>query len=408
MDITIAWRNIWRNPRRTAVILIAVVIGIWSMVFMGALMRGVEVGMIDNGISTLTGDLQVHSRNYRNDPIVENSIREPELVHAALSKVLPPGAHSAFRVRLNAVAGNARHSAGVTLVGIDASAEKAVSFIGDAVTDGEYLSESDANGILVGQELLETFDTRLGRKIILMAQDADGEIASKAFRIKGIFQAEMKATEKQFVFVSGSAARKMLKMGNQVSEVCVALPGHRNSEAVVADLRRELGTGGEFEVNTWRELLPVLNAYLEMSNSFIFIWYVVMFVAMGFGLTNTTLMAVFERMREFGLLKALGMRPARIIRQVLIESSIILMIGMVIGNLLGILSVLLLSNTGIDLSDLAAGVEYAGMSRMIYPVLLESDILVSNLVVFVLGALVSLYPASKAARFTPIQAMAQT
>lgn len=408
MDIKIAWRNIWRNPRRTAVILIAVIIGIWSMVFLGGLMRGIEAGMIENGISTLTGDIQIHQKGFRDDPVIENSMDDPERVRTALSRVLPPEAHSAFRIRLDAVASNARHSTGVTLVGIDPPNEAKVSFIGDAVTEGTYLAKTDTHGILVGKEFLETFETQLGRKIILMAQDTTGEVASKAFRIVGVFQAEMKATEKQFVFVTRSAAQKMLRFGNRVSEVSVVLPAHKKSRSVAASLQNELGDTGAFEVNNWRELLPVLNAYLEMSNAIIFIWYVVVFIAMGFGLTNTTLMAVFERMREFGLLKALGMRPVRIVRQVLIESSIILLIGMVIGNLLGILSILILKNTGIDLSSLAAGVEYAGMSRIIYPVLLSVDIVVSNLVVFLLGAIVSLYPATKAARFTPIQAMAHT
>jgi len=405
MDFTIAWRNIWRNPRRTAVILIAVVIGIWSMVFIGAFMRGIEVGMIENGISNLTGDLKIFSRGYRSDPTVENSIENPRQLRRILAAVLPDGAHSAFRVRVNAVANNARHSAGVTLVGIDPSAEAKVSFIGDAVTRGEYLSPKNERGILMGKALLDTFETEPGHKLIIMAQDTTGEMTSEAFRISGVFRAEMQTTEKQFVFVNKSAAQRMLKMDHHVSEVSVLLPDHKGGQALVESLRRHPDIGDHLNVHHWRDLLPVTSAYLEMSSGFIFIWYLVIFIAMGFGLTNTTLMAVFERMREFGLLKALGMRPLRIIRQVLLESAIILGFGILGGNILGIASALVLKNTGIDLSGLAAGAEYAGISRVIYPELLPSDILISNLVVFVLGALVSLYPASKAARFTPVQAM---
>jgi len=386
MDFTIAWRNIWRNPRRTAVILIAVVIGIWSMVFIGAFMRGIEVGMIENGISTLTGDLKIFSRGYRSDPTVENSIENPRQLRRALAAVLPDGAHSAFRVRVNAVANNARHSAGVTLVGIDPSAEAKVSFIGDAVTRGEYLSPKNERGILMGKALLDTFETEPGHKLIIMAQDTTGEMTAEAFRISGVFRAEMQATEKKFVFVNRSAAQRMLKMDHHVSEVSVLLPDHKGGKALVETLRRHPDIGDHLNVHHWRDLLPVTSAYLEMSSGFIFIWYLVIFIAMGFGLTNTTLMAVFERMREFGC-------------------AIILGFGILGGNILGIASALVLKNTGIDLSGLAAGAEYAGISRVIFPELLPADILISNLVVFVLGALVSLYPASKAARFTPVQAM---
>jgi ABC-type antimicrobial peptide transport system permease subunit len=138
------------------------------------------------------------------------------------------------------------------------------------------------------------------------------------------------------------------------------------------------------------------------------IWYLVVFVAMGFGIVNTTLMAVFERMREFGLLKALGMKPWWILRQVLTESTLLLVTGMIIGNILAAVCIFILARSGIDLSALAAGVEYAGMTRVIYPAIAIKDILSSNLIVFFLGLLVSAYPAVKAARFTPVEALAHT
>jgi len=129
------------------------------------------------------------------------------------------------------------------------------------------------------------------------------------------------------------------------------------------------------------------------------------FVAMGFGIVNTTLMAVYERMREFGLLKALGMKPWWILREVLIESLLLLITGLIIGNLLGLLSIYALSGSGIDLSALAAGAEYAGMTRVIYPAINLKDFALANFVVMLLGLLVSVYPAVKAARFTPVEAL---
>ena len=407
MYFQLAWRNIWRNTRRTVIILTAVVIGVWSMVMLGSLMRGIAVGMIHNGISTLTGHIQIHHRGYRNDPAIENSISDPSIVKKALSEILPTDAAWTARVRVNAVASNARHSNGVTLVGIDPSAEAKVSFIGTAITQGRYLKEDDRNGIVIGEALMKKFDAKLGRKLVLMSQDTRGEIGSRSFRIQGIFKAEMEATEQQFVFVTKTASRKLLRLGEAISEISILLPGKPDHPEVI-DLLKATLPADQFEVSSWRELLPFQTAYLNILDGFMWIWYLVVFVAMGFGIVNTMLMAVFERMREFGLLKALGMKPWWILRQVLTESALLLIIGMIIGNILAIVCIFILAPSGIDLSALAAGAEYAGMTRVIYPATAIRDILTSNLIVFFLGLLVSAYPAIKAARFTPVEALTHT
>ena len=405
MDFQIAWRNIWRNPRRTTVILIAVVIGVWSMIFLGALMRGIIRGMIHNGITTLTGHIQIHQNQYPDDPSIDNSIDDPAAIIQVLEQQLPANSHWTTRVRVNAIASNARHNASATLVGIDPPNEKFLSFIGSAVTQGRYLEADDANAILVGRALAKRFETKPGRKLILMTQDNTGQIASKAFRVSGIFQAEMESTEKSYLFITRKAAQRMLKMGSAVSEISILLPSPDQASQTAQRLGKQLDRQ-QLAVRSWQEALPLLQSYLELYDSFIMIWFVVVFVAMGFGILNTTLMAVFERMREFGLLKALGMRPIRIIRGILTEALIVLILGMLIGNSLGLFSCWAVSLHGIDLSALAQGVEYAGMSRVIIPQILAKDLLSANLVVLLLGLCVCLYPALKAARFTPVEAMA--
>ncbi|MGD8304897.1 MAG: ABC transporter permease [Desulfobacterales bacterium] len=403
----LAWRNVWRNPRRTIVILVAVIIGVWSMILLGALMRGIAVGMVKNGIATLTGHIQIHHKGYRNDPSIENRMTASRVVENALSEKLPSGAQWVRRVRVNAIASNARHSRGVTLVGIDPQEETTVSFIGSAVFKGRYLSPEEENGILVGEALIKKFETKIGRKLVLMAQNTEQEIASRAFRIVGIFRSEMESTEKQFVFVTRSASQKMLNMGESISEISILLPEGAETEDVTGSLKSTL-PADQFEIHDWRDLLPFQTAYLRILDGFMWFWFLVVFVAMGFGIVNTTLMAVFERMREFGLMKALGMKPWWILRAVLVESFLLLACGMIMGNSLGFLSIYALSGSGIDLSALAAGAEYAGMTRIIYPAVALKDVLVANLTVLLLGLLVSLYPAIKASRFTPVQALAHT
>ncbi len=389
------------------VIMTAVIIGVWSMVFLGALMRGIANEMVRNGIATLTGHIQVHHKGYRNDPVIENSITEPQVVVTALGNTLPAGSQWAPRVRVNAIASNARHSSGVTLVGIDPGREATVSFIGKAIVQGRYLRPDDTYGAVVGKALVDKFETRLGHKVVLMSKDTGGEIASRAFRIVGVFGAEMKATEKQFLFVTIPAAQKMLKLKKGISEVSIILPGEEQAGEVAAALQNALPST-EYEAQSWQKLLPFVTAVLKMYNGFIFLWFLVTFVAMGFGIVNTMLMAVFERIREFGLLKALGMKPWWIVKEVLTESFFLLILGTAIGNGLGFLSIFALSATGIDLSSLAAGLEVVGLPRVIYPIIQGKDVIMANLVVFLLGILVSAYPAVKAARFTPVEAMAHT
>ncbi len=405
MHIQLSWRNIWRNPRRTAIILIAVSIGVWSMVVLGALWQGMVNQMIKNGIATMTGHLQIHQKDYRNDPVVENSISDPDRVAKVLDAHLPEKTAWSSRIRVTAVAANARHSAGVTVIGIDPDREAAVSFIAGAIRQGRYLKADDRYGILIGEALADKFGTKLGRKVVLMSQNTEREIGSRAFRITGIFKAEMEATEKQLVFISMPSARKLLKLGAGVSEYAIVLPQDDppNLGAIVAKLQANLST--DELVEGWPAILPMVKTYVELIQSWNWIWYLVVFIAMGFGIVNTMLMAVYERMREFGVLKALGMQPGWIVKDVLTESFFLLLGGMLIGNGVAFLTVWIFSRTGIDLTALSAGAEYAGIAKVIYPALSLRDVAIANLMVFLLGMLISVYPAIRAARFTPVEAM---
>ncbi|MDM8537621.1 ABC transporter permease [Desulfobacterales bacterium HSG17] len=411
MYLQIAWRNIWRNPRRTAVILTAVVIGVWIMVFLGALMYGVTDQMIKNSIATLTGNIQIHHPEYRNDPVIENTMAiqedqqedQQEKLITSLEKNLPPGSLWTSRIRVNAVASNARHSSGITLVGIEPDKEAEVSFIAQGIVQGKYLQPDDKHGIIIGRAFADKFETKLGHKLVLMSQAADREMASRAFRIVGIYRADLEATEKAFAFVNMPSARKMLKLETGLSEISVIIPENIDEEIVAQSLKKALPDS--YSIETWKELLPLITAYVEMNKGFSIMWNFVVFIAMGFGIVNTMLMAVFERMREFGLLKALGMKPWWIIIEVLTESLFILILGILIGNAVSLASVLALSETGINLSAFAAAMEYTGMPRIIFPVIQIDQVILANLVVLVLGLIVSIYPAVKAAGFTPVEAM---
>lgn len=405
MFFIISWRNIWRVKRRTAIILTAVIIGTWAMLFLDAFMRGMMEQLIANSIATLTGHIQIHHKGYSDDPVIENSMTDPQQVITLLDQ-LPQGSHWSPRIRVPGIINNARNSAGITVVGIDPEKEAHVSFIKNAMSSGEYLQPDDRYGILIGDKLIDKFDTKLGYKMVLMSQDTSEEIASAGFEIQGIFSAEMEDTEQQYAFITLDAAQQMLKADNYISEISILLPDRRQIPQVQAFLKSNLPD--TYDILNWEELQPLTKAYVQIWNSFMYIWYLVVFCAMAFGLVNTMLMAVLERVREFGMLKAIGMKPYWIIIQILTETACLLVIGILIGNLLGWATVEYLSRIGINLSAWAEGAQHFGLSHIVYPVLYLSDLLIANAVVFILGLLVCTYPAVKAGRIVPVEALVYT
>ena len=404
MLFIISWRNIWRNKKRTLVLISAVTVGVWSMLFLGSLMRGMQAQLVRNATSFFTGHIQIHKKGYREDPVVENSIESPESIIPVLKENLPPGSHWAERVKVPGMASNAYGASGVIIVGIDPGREKAVSSLQILIRNGEYLRPGDTRGIIVGHALAEDFKTRIGKKIVLTAQDLNGNIASRAFRIRGIFYADTETQEKTFVFIPLRAAQEMLKMGNEISEIAILLPDYKRAHGVTGTLKRLIP---RYEIHTWKELLPVTVAMLKMYDFFIWIWYIVAFIAMAFGILNTTIISIMERTREFNLMQALGMKPGWIIGGILIESAFILSIGMLSGNVTGLLSSSYLDKVGLDLSIFSRGAQFFGLPRIIYPSLLPKDIVIANIIVFVLGTIVNIYPAWRITRLNIVKALSR-
>jgi len=395
----LAWRNLWRHTRRTLVMLFALALGVWSMVVMAALIRGSMEQQIDKEILNLTGHVQVHAKGYRDDPAIERSFTAGRSLEKALKDKSVTAA--AARIRVPAVISSERESAGVTLVGIDPKGEQGLSFIGSAIREGRYLGSRDDEGILLGRKLAERLETALGRRVVLMSQDRENEIADRGFRVVGIFKADPQSLETGYVFIGLDTARKMLKAGNEVSEIAVMTPDRKHLDRLLASLR---AAAPDLDVAPWTDVQPLLVVSEKVNNVVLLIWFAVVFAAMAFGLINTLLMAVFERTREFGLFQALGMPPRFILGQVLVESLILLAIALIIGNLASWASVVSLKG-GIDLSKFAEGLELVGISPVIYPALAAGDVTAANVVVLVLGVLASLYPAWRASRHVPIEAI---
>jgi ABC-type lipoprotein release transport system permease subunit len=396
----LAARNVVRYRRRTAVVVLAVGVGLWAMLVYVAFSRGWENGVVDSAVRTLTGHVQIHAPGYVSDPSVDYLMPAPG--GRLLDELRAPNVRAwASRIRVPAVVQSERETAGVTLVGIDDAAERGLSFIDGAVTAGRDLGSPDADGVLLGRDLADRLSTGLGKRVVLISEAADHEVAERGFRVVGIFDADRSATEMTYVFTGRATAARLLGVGSRVSEVAIELRDPAGADAEVSRLR---ATAPALDVQPWTALEPIAEATVSLAEMWIWIFYALMYVAMASGLVNTLLMAVLERTREFGLLQALGMAPGLLLRQVLIESIFVLLLGVGVGVTLGFATVGLLHG-GIDFSAYAAGAEMWGMGKAIYPALGPRDVASAVAVVMVLGALASLYPAIRAARRVPLEAI---
>jgi ABC-type lipoprotein release transport system permease subunit len=399
--LRLAWRNLWRNYRRTLIMLAAIAVGSWAMIFMTALMRGMVDDMVKDGVSALPGHVQIHHPDFRDDPTITNVIEPPA---GALLETLgrPEVVAWATRVRVPAVISSERDTRGVTLVGIEPERERDLSFVADDVTEGRFLESRDDRGLVVGRKLVEKLETNLGKRVVIMSQDQENEIADRGFRIVGVFDSKLAQFEESYVFGGEGAIQELLGIDGMISEI--AILGHDYRD--VTGLHRIVAeaAGSDVEVLPWNELDSYLGSMLAVMDGFVFVWIVVVFLALSFGLVNTLVMAVFERVREIGLMLALGMTPRNILSQIVAESFLLLVIGLAIGNVAAWAAIEPLKD-GIDISIVGEGMEYFGAASMLYPALYLKDVILANVIVIVLGFFASLSPAWRASRYDPVRAI---
>ncbi len=397
----LAWRNLWRNHRRTVIMLSAIGVGVWAMIFMTALTRGMVDQMISDSIGVLPGHVQMHDPRYQDDPSIINRISFSD---ADLKDKFDGADFRAWasRVRVPAIVTSERESRGVTLLGVDPGAERDISFFDYDEVDGRFLADSSDKGIVIGRKLAQTLETEIGKRVVLMSQDPDNDIADRGFRVVGLYSANTKAVEEAYAFIGKTTAQNMLRIGDETTEAVFLGTDYRDVEPVYLAVTDAVDES--VSVQRWFDIDTYMGTMLGVMDGFVLIWVVVIFLALSFGLVNTLVMAVFERVREIGLMLALGMKPASILGQIIIESMLLLALGLAIGNLLAWATVVPLQS-GIDVSIVAEGMEMWGMSSMLYPKLYASDMILASVVVLLLGFLASLSPAWRASRYEPVEAI---
>jgi ABC-type lipoprotein release transport system permease subunit len=401
--LKLAWRNLWRNKRRSLVVIAAIVSGLWGMVFMIAISEGMMQEMVKTSIESGVGHVQIHRRGFMDNLDVNKNVRDPDYFIKKFEATPHIGAYSR-RVKVMGLVSSPEASSGILLWGIDSQTEPAVSAVKRWLRDGEFLSGVHGE-IYIGRSLADKLNVDLDDKIVLMSQGLSTEIGSAAYRVAGIFESSSPEFDKFNLYVNLTDAQELLSMGSRVSEIVIVTDDINNVDAVVSSLRGELEIS-RLEVLSWKDVLPVIVEMIAMFDGFNYVIYIIFVIAMAFGIVNTILMSVLERTREIGVLMAIGTRPRQVFWEVVWEGLVLGGLGIVVGWAFTALCYAIISKTGIDLSLWAKSLRYmGGIGAILYPIITIENIVKSTLSVFCAAAFSSLYPAIKIMRLTPVKAI---
>lgn len=401
MLVRLAWRNIWRNKRRSVIILISVAVGVVATILMDTLSRGMVYQMLNNQIGSHVSHIQIHRLGFKDNPAIQSTIPDADSVEFVLAHTNGI-AHWSRRVLTYGLISSATSSSGVQIVGIDPAHERNVTTIEKSLTGGRYLS-GEPNEAVIGKALAEKLDVALGDRVVAMASAIDGHVGSDVFRVIGIYETVSSEFDKSTIYISRSNAQEMLTLGGRVSEFAMVLSDLGLLDATQTTLEEQLGP--RYEVLTYAEVLPILVLAIEVTEQSMVIFYAIIGIALIFGIINTMLMAIFERIHELGVLKAIGMLDRKLVAMVLGEAFFLGMIGTAAGFGLGYLIYLPLSHSGIDLAMFSEGLRSFGVGTTIYPVLTWGVAADALLVIPFIAVLGAVYPAIRAARLGPVEAI---
>ncbi len=397
-----AWRNIQRNIRRTLITLGAISFGLTAIILFFGFIHGFHVQWIESALKLQSGHVIINAEGYFDDPKISNYIEEPGPAIERLSR--EPGVTVfAPRVEVYGLVSTAENSVGVLIRGIDLERERDITSIKKRVYEGSFLGAS--GGILLGHRLAKKLNAEIGDKIVLMIQAADGSIGADLFRLAGTFRMGSVDLDSSLALISIKDAQELAVIADGITEIAVLVEDPRNVTPIVERLDKDLALMG-YEVKSWEEVLGAIKELIELDYIFMYFLLAIVLVVVSLGILNTMLMSIIERTREFGIMMALGTKPLQVVKLVLLESLVIAVIGTTAGAVFGITLNEVLSFTGVDMSKWAEGFElFMAIEPVVYP---ENDfpsVIFSSIIIFLTTIVVSIYPALKAARLKPVEAI---
>lgn len=399
--LRIAWKNIWRNKRRSLVMMAALACGLWGGLFSWGIMQGMADAMVNTAIDRDITHIQIHAPSYREEKSFEQSLVQPERVLVYL-RSLPVVLGVSARTFVEGMASSATQAVGVRIVGIDPTAETRITSLPRSIKEGNFfLPLPQKPSLVIGRKLAEKLRLHLRSKIILTFQSADGTLVTGAFRIVGIYQTESSLYDATNVFIPHNQLASLLGT-ETVHEIAIRLTSHDSVAAVTNQLQRQFPN---LDIQSWKELAPELKLTAESTALYMNIFLGIILFALLFGITNTMLMSVHDRIREFGMLIAIGMKRHLIFLLVLFETILLSFAGALAGMFLGWGTVAITFRTGIDLSYFSEGLSLYGIPGLLYPVVPAETYGMLAVMVMATALLAALYPAVRVIRLQPVEAM---
>lgn len=402
MLFVIAWRNIWRNKTRSAVIIVSVLLGLWAGIFIIAFFMGMTNEQIDTAIAQQFSHMQVHHPKFRELDEAVYTIENREKV-VELVKKEPGIIASSERIVITAMAASAYSSSGISLLGVDPEKEAAVTGLSGRINQGKYLEENGHNQLLIGKKLLEKLKLDSNSKVILTFQAVSGDLTSSAFRITGVFTAASTFTEENMVYINRRELDSLAGFRGGIHELAILLQSNDQLESTAASLRQKIAGGARLE--TWKQLSPDLRLMIDSFEQYMYIIIGILLIALAFGIVNTMLMSVLERQKELGVLMAVGLNKSKLFSMILLETIGITFLGCLAGLPLAWLTVMITNHTGINLSRFSEGLAMYGFGNIIYPYLEASYYWKVAGMSILAAILAAVYPAYKALQLQPAVAI---
>lgn len=426
--INIAWRNLWRSKLRSLIIIAAIAIGLWGAVFISAFLKGMMQQRLDASISIETSNIQIHRDAFLLDNSVENGFYGVDSIHQMITRT-PNIRGISTDISSQGLISNASLNFGVVIHGIEPEDQKQTSTLYAQITDGQFFSDKSRIPIVIGHKMAKKLNASIGDKVALSLAGYDGEIVNGAFIIDGIYRTFNNNFDVTHVYVLLPGFTKLIKAPNDYcTGITISTEQNQQTFAVQKILQNKIHnfTQQRLEhqeqqqleqlnqqqleakpllVQSWKEIDPTLELTVQTLDYFSYFFIGIVLVALAFGIVNTMIMVVMERKQELGMMMAIGMNKKHIFQMILWETLLLSFVGATAGIILAVITILITSHTGIDLSMVAHGLNAFGYESIIYPEISIWLLIGVAILVFITALIASIFPTRHAIKESPADAM---
>jgi ABC-type lipoprotein release transport system permease subunit len=398
MLFSIAWRNIWRHPGRSGVLIASIVAGMWAGIMVSSWANGLIEQRVNNVINEELTHAQIHHPEFLTEREPGMYIEPYDEIITFLDTDSRVQAYSS-RTLLDGMIQSAATTSGVRIFGVDKEMEKETTTFHQNLTEGVYLNSDLRNPVFIGEMLINKLNVEIGDRIVLTFQNIENEITSGAFTVSGIFRTGQKLYDEQTVYVNREDLSDLVASQPLYHEIAIMLHDRNQGKPLVSDINEQFSS---VTAETWIELSPEMRYMTQASGSYMFYIMIVILFALAFGILNTMTMAIFERMRELGMLMAIGMNKSRVFVMIMLESVMLTLTGAAVGMFVGYLTVNYFNRNGLDLTAIGGdSFEIWGYGALVYPYVNPEEYLYVMFLVIVTALLAAIYPALKALKLVP-------